>query len=271
MNRFALDNGTRLWHYPDGASAIEITGLTRKKVFSDQKFEILTPAGNNVTYYTRILFPHPVDTTDIFVANRVTGGPITSSFYISTNTTDGFDGTWTNTGITVAKPNTYETGAPQAVSYSGVRGVNWSTFSNSGGYVWTQHIAVFGSRSTNSLHLIETATTNPVHGADLNYGSVQRGITDSTTYSFRVRNGGSLTANGVTISTYIHTLDGLGNSVAGLTFSNDGGSTWHNKLDLGNLTAGSNSVIINMKLTTFSDMPIGMYRPRIALDAASWS
>lgn len=274
MNRLALENGTRFWHYSVASAPIEYTGGTLKKIFSDKKNEIL-PVGITTTYYNRLLFPSAVDLTHVFIANRPTdmgSDTTTGLIYVSTDTTDGFDGSWISSGTTLLKGNDYDTGSPQVFNQSGIKGLRWTFGGNSfNDVVYIQMIAMFGTPSSASLHMIETATTNLVTGETFAFGTVQRGITDDTSYSFRIRNDGATQANGVTVSSYMFPQDTLGGDVIGLSFSSDGGTSWYNHLDLGNITVGSNSGVINLKLTTFNDMPVGRYRPRIVVDAASWS
>ena len=273
MNRLALENGTRLWHNNASGSITEITGTSRNDSFSDMKYETLAVPKDN-TFATRLLFPSAIDITHEFIANRV-NQPAYSSFgviYKSNDTTDGFDGTWVSAGRSLVGHNSYDDGSPQAFAHTGVKGLRWqSNCWNTSNAIYYQMFALYGTWSNSQLQMIETGTTNPVHGEDINFGTVQRGITDDTSYAFRVRNTGALQANGVTVSSYMYTQDTLGGSVVGIAFSDDGGTTWHNNLDLGNIASGNNSGIINIKLTTFNDMPVGRYRPRIVLDAASWS
>lgn len=273
MNRLALENGTRLWHNNISGSVTEIIGTTRNESFGDMKVETLMGL-RDTTYATRLLFPAAIDITHEFIANRVPipGSTSFTTIFKSNDTTDGFDGTWVSAGRSLVSNNNYDEGSIQAFAHTGVKGLRWQAYCwQTGNQIFYQMFALYGTWTNSKLQMIETGNTNPLHGENFAYGTVQRGIVDSSTYSFRVRNTGALQANGVTVSSYMHPDDTLGGSIVGLSFSSDGGTTWHNNLELGNIAASSNSGVINMKLTTFNDMPVGRYRPRIALDAASWS
>jgi hypothetical protein len=191
---------------------------------------------------------------------------------VSPNTTSGLDGTWTQVG-----PNPFPSpsGSPvnqrssiQSVAANGVKGVR---VTQTGGpfYPMAQTLHLYGTPSSapDRLRIWHPTLDQEVGGAYFDWGNVPRGAVLQR--QFRVKNGRSLTAQGVSVS--VEALTEASPPVVPMyAFSLDG-TTWSPNLALGNLGPGATSAVVTVRLACDPAAQLGLWAQRIVATATGWS
>lgn len=274
--RIGLEYGARVFEWLDGVEdPQELTEVQVRELVSDANTESLDGDSPltvyNETRIVRVLLPRQYDLTHVWFPNRTnnTNECSVNEMQYSTDTTDGIDGTWQLSGFTPSEDVQVSFLDPEAVALSNVRGVQFRYHTWSNTTMWVQAIGLFGTPSTPDLHLVQTGSLAAVHGADLAL-SVTAGTQDATT-EFRVTNAAASQANGVYLTSSLLDEDLLGSGLVGVAFTDDAGTTWKGRLELGDMAAAAVSGTIGMRVTAFNGEALGVYRPRVVVGCDSWA
>lgn len=228
--------------------------------------------------YLFFYFSEPRTINGYFAAGYAQVGPYSSAYMdVSTDTTNGVDGTWTRVhtanGIVTSDIRSYYRTSINTVGPStDVRGVRirfQQLGSTAGSMFGMAHL--YGSIQTatnpDRLAIWDATLDQPISGAFFDLGDVERSSTASKT--FRVKNVSStLTAQGINLN-YDALYDGTPTVVSGLSSSPDG-STFTSTLNIGDLAPGATSGVLTMRISLPANAPLGVWAPRLKADATSW-
>lgn len=206
------------------------------------------------------------------LGNRTTG-PV--FFEVSTNTTNGLDGTWTQIGSTfsgtggVPVPG-YRTDITSA-SALGVQAVRL----RASGPSWEFDINalhLFGNpaagQNPNRLAIWHPTSDVHVTGAYFDWGNTPRSSSQDRT--FRVKNiSSTLTAVGIGLG--LETLTDATPSVPAQHLLSTDGSTFTALISIGNLAPGGLSGVLTVRRVTPTNAQLSVWALRVFAQATSWS
>lgn len=201
-----------------------------------------------------------------------------SGVRISTDTTNGIDGTWTtvsspqNNGSNV-KPG-YRTGIQQS-SFLGVKAISWSPYCNSanyGGDVSVNLVHLYGEpvpgENPDRLEIWHPTLDQRVGPAYFDWGDTPRG--SSATKPFRVKNiSNGKTAQSVRVAMELLT-DTTPTILSQEALTLDG-SSWLAQVNVGDLAPQQISATVQMRRTTSDTAVMGLWSYRVfAESTAAW-
>lgn len=235
-----------------------------------------------VTIYEGLIFPQNRDITALFVALGISFGGLTLDTETSTDTTNGFDGTWTRRvtasayrGGGAIKPE-YRTQITTGLSYTNVKAFRLRLTGTSGSNVtmatYSMHLygVQNGTGTVDRLRLWHPTLDQELAAAYFDFAEQARGSV-STAKQFRVKNNSAtLTANSPVLSIPTPLTDASPTLVGQFQFSTDG-STYTNTVTLSNLTAGSISPIVYCKNTCSATASLSLWSARVKAAATSWT
>lgn len=170
-----------------------------------------------------------------------------SGFYLSTDTTDGSDGTWgSNQAVNVDwSPTLVTMRSFNTVTWNNIKGIRiWITIDdNSSIRTWAiRDLALYSTWTSAGLMGWHPTLNQQIGGADLDVGDVPLGTVHTKT--FRIKNQNALQANTVLIAS----TRGVASTVAGLEFSSDN-TNWDTTLTLTSIAAGAISPVLYVRRT----------------------
>lgn len=216
------------------------------------------------------IFPEARDVDAILV---ISGGTQMENVQVSTNTTNGMDGTWVAyPGVSVGTPGTIQMRtAIDSGTALAQRGVRFKTFDVVGSGEAIQNVHLFGEiapgENPNRLSLVKVGADERIDPAYLDWGNVPRSSTADKT--FRVKNlSSTLTARSVRVA-----LEALTNTTPSVpaqhTLSYNGGP-FLAQVNLGDLAPGAISATITLRRITPSNAVLGLWWLRTFAEADSW-
>lgn len=281
--RFALDqDGSVLkWrNISSGSGWTDITGqiATVQDAGNDDYFTLTTNVDQ--VWELALAFPEPRTLNAMFLAlSAVESGSYPSpTFYYSTDTTDGTDGSWTPfTGPTrrvsegTLKPY-YRDSIGSFGPLANVTGFRWRQQFNNGlnqdanNRIYAMH--VYGTRPTASVDRLgfwDPSSDQAINAAALDFGDHPQGTT--TTRQFRIKNLSSTqTATSIDIA-----VDDLDNEFNGnLELSTDD-TTYLPSINIGDLGPGVISSTLYVKRTVPGSETPTQRAARLLANASSWS
>lgn len=237
--------------------------------------------------YLVIIFPELRDVRGLLLglyADVISGGAgyMNGQIAVSSDTTNGIDGTWTNQGhgyglgLEVRNPTKEKLRENIGwVNFPAVKAVrlhlNFS--SDYTGDVRIRNFHVYGSPASGAapdrLRIWHPTLDQEVAGDFFDWQDVARStVLDKW---FRIKNpSASLTANGVTVAMEALT-DTTPTNVSQHTLSSDGGSTFDSSASVGNLGPGDISGLVQLRRTTLAGAVIGLWWTRLVVTASSWT
>ena len=185
-----------------------------------------TYSNYQITQYFNLYFPQARDLSAFSMMWNWSGrAPTSFGFWVSYDTTDGINGTWTQIrtaaelevwrGITTRQLRSVE-----PFSFAAVRGFELRVAMNSGqnDTFLLYALNLFGDYSPAGLRFWHATEDREMDGNNLDFGDVSRN--NSYTREFRIKNLNTLTANNVLIAA---AAPNSGSTLAGMEFS-DGGA-----------------------------------------------
>lgn len=251
-------------------SAGAITTLTNAQLQSlndeSDASTVPTPGTNGFTAY---IFPELRDIVAVFFSHTTGNATIA----VSSNTTNGFDGTWTTVltagARTLATQPTYRTGI-EAAAAAGIRGIR--ALSSSTGAPRTFHVYGYNSSLVaNKLELWHPTLDQPLYQtpAALDAGDIMRNTT--TNLTFRLKNlSGTLTANTITVNASALTDATAPTMVSGISFDYNGGG-FAPTASLASLAPNTISAVFTIRHTVPSNVALGIWTQRVVASASTWS
>ncbi len=232
--------------------------------------------GNSAGIHISLIFPELRDVVGQYVTDAFNSIAGTMTYWTSTDTTTGMDGTWTQQTVTGSagyngpNPDSYRTDI-LTVSWLSVKSVQLlTTGADYGMRINTWHLYGQPSSGQNpdSLRVWQPTTNAEVTGP-LDFGDVTQGSIN--VQQFRIANiSSTYTANGpITISA--ETLyDATPSLIPQFTFSTDG-TTYSSSITLSSLAPGAVSSVLYVQDNTSSSAELGPWALRIVAIPASWS
>ena len=267
-NRMEVDTDGTVGALITSGGTITVLTATQMQNLNDESDSttIASPGTNGFTAY---VFPELRDIAAVFFSHSTGNATIS----VSTNTTNGFDGTWTTVLAAAARtsatqPN-YRTGIELATA-GGIKGIR--SLSSSTGTPRTFH--VYGkntSLNSDKLELWHPTLDQPLYQtpAFLDAGDTMRSTTADLT--FRLKNlSASLTANTITVNAQALTDAASPTMVSGITFDYNGGG-FAATASVGSLAPGAISAVFTLRHTVPSNAVLGIWTQRVVASAASWS
>lgn len=258
--------GPRMAYDRDGSvvTSVSQTGSTITIYSTGQMQALNSEGGSGVTnlYYVAILFPQ---LRDIVAAFAACGNPINLP-QSSTDTTNGFDGTWT-TGASFTQSTSVSPGWRnniQTLTYSAVKAVRF----HSGDTSWVHlYGSITAGQTPDRLALWHPTLDQALDGDALNWGDIARSTTADLT--FRIKNlSSAYTANSVLVS-----MEALNDTsptqVSQHTFSQ--GSGFATTQTLTSIAPSSISPVMTVRRTTSASATLSIWAQRVLAVAASWT
>ena len=225
---------------------------------------------NDFPYRLTFIFPEPRDLVGYGIWPRLDSRS-PSTYWTSTNTTNGVDGTWTSRGTWVQDVRT-GLRAARTVNFPGIVGIKFAIVGSGSGWQSIYAAHMFGSpasgQAPNRLRFWHPTLDQEVGGAHFDWGDVARNTV--LTKTFRVKNpSATLTAFSTSLTREAFT-DSSGINVAAHEFSFDD-VTYTSTLNLGDLSPGEISPVIYVRRATLASNPISLWDVRFIASAASYA
>lgn len=230
--------------------------------------------GNSGGYWRiGLIFPELRSVSHMLIHGNGQAGDVE----VSSNTTNGLDGTWTAVTTAGAVSANGDKGALRSeikvLGATSVKGIRWGHQGAIGGGSerWQNHVHLYGKpesgEAPNRLRFWHPTNAAEVDAAHFDWGDTPRNAT--VTKTFRVHNPSAQTANGVTLTTEALT-DTTPTNVSQHTFSDDG-TTFSSSLNVGNLAPGATSGVLTVRRVVPADAALSLWWARIVASAASYS
>jgi hypothetical protein len=237
--------------------------------------------GQNDSGKLVVIFPEKRD-LDAYFASVPDGNTYLTLVEVSTNSTNGIDGTWTAVALQAAASfhgvginPAYRTGI-QGVTALAVKAVRFSTSSGAPSSGASLSVHLFGEispgQNPNRLALWHPTLDQRIVPAYFDWGDVPR--SSSADRAFRVKNlSGSLTANSIRVAMDILTdATGGAPSVAAQHSLSTDGTTFTAQVNVGGLAPGAISAgQVTLRRNTPSNAQLGLFAHRVFAEANSWS
>lgn len=274
-NRMLLDrDGTQMYLIDLNNVVTQLSTTQVQEVNSEAHSTVyVAPARSSGSLV--VFFPEKRDVAGYYlnVGSGSLYGPGTS-VKVSTNTTNGIDGTWTS----VSSAGYAEPLSPnfrskiQSIASVGIRAMKFTVGTTDGNsLVINVHIYGNPSAGENPDRLAVWHPTSDAHisGAYYDWGDVPR--SSSADRNCRIKNlSSTLTASSIQVS-----FDALTNttpSVPGqFTISADNGTTFLATVNIGDLAPGGLSPVLIVRRNTPANAALSVWEPRIIAQATSWS
>ncbi len=233
----------------------------------------VTPAtsGSKLVFF----FPELRDINAYFWnAEDVFFGVANVVFEVSTNTTNGLDGTWTAIG---GPSNHFTETVPYYrtdIHTAGALGIKACRFRGvSGNYQWgIRGVHLFGNvspgQNPNRLAIWHPTSDLHVTGAYFDWGNAPRG--SSADRTFRVKNVSS-TLTAVSPQVILEALTDTTPSVPGQTLLSTDGTTFGAGITLSSLAPGGLSPVCTVRRVTPSNAVLSVWAWRMVAQATSWT
>lgn len=248
-----------------GTSIVAVSGANMRALNKTAPGDVITVTTNG---YLSLIFPENRDI--VAVMRSGSGNCIVQT---STNTTNGFDGTWTQllaggnagtspevvyrTGITTASVSNIK-----AIRFQASTGTNWGA---RGLHIYGQPSASGDRLEFWHPTLDQALRVTPAH---LDYGDHPR--SSSTDKSFRVKNlSATLTAGSITLGTDAVT-DTAPTKLSELTMNYNGGA-FGATASIASLAPGAISEVANLRYAPGSGSSLGLWQQRLTAVASSWT
>lgn len=273
--------GPRIPYDIDGSVGFKIQAGVISKLTAGQLATLNNEASDsyqtqsgNASVHLGILFPELRDLVGYVIGGN-TGDNRVRDLQVSSNTTNGQDGTWTTVAATPvnigsALQPTLRTSIT-AINRPGVKAVrfiqeDYSGASGAAGFIYTLHLygAITAGEAPDKLRIWHPTLDQEVGGAYFDWADVQEG--SSHTKQFRVKNSsGVYQANNVTLSTSVPTnsTPSLANQI---TYDMGGGPAA--SLNIGTLAPGQISSVITAALAVDPVAALGLWVARTLISVS---
>lgn len=256
-----------------GTAIVEATPAQRAE-FNDEDHTIVGSfASGNAFHPVALIFPELREFDGLFVFWAIPPGDRVQEVEVSSDTTNGVDGTWTTEiadytdaasfGTTV--PDTYRTKITSAAA-SNVRAVRVMTGADN---FSPRALHVYGDitpgETPDRLLFIDEAT-GLEFTASRDYGDIPRGGSEDVTWRIK-NNSASLTASTIQYTTEALYLA----SGAWYTHTLPGGSTYQSSRQVASLAPATTSGLITTRRITPGDETLGLHAGRTYLNVGTWS
>lgn len=276
--RMAWDrDGTVLCQVRTDTGAITTYGSTERNNLNDEDTDGLnfTTTGSMSVYRFCLIFPELRDITHYAIGATFGGGVTPGALQWSADTTNGFDGTWTNAVNPWVNKGTNASllRSPDAVTINGAKAVRW--YGNTGGF--TQDITTLfahfyggpaAGQNPDRLRLWHPSSDAEMLGPNFEFGNVARSTSADKTFRIK-NNSATLTANDVVLS--LGALTDTSPSVPGQYLLSQDGVNFAATQNIGNLAPGAISGVMTLRRVTPSNAVLGLWWARVLAVATSWT
>lgn len=259
-NRFPYHlDGTKIYLHDDNNVLTDVTSIAA--TINDEDADYANLGAGRLVF----LFPEKRDLSGYYFDGYYQG----TNLYVSSDTTNLLDGTWTS----IANPwiaNNVGDPLPEyrqninPITAGSVKALKFTNSPTNGFRIYSLHL--YGSipaiENPNRLIFWDASLDQPTGGAYFDWGDVVQG--QSYTKTFRVKNNSSTqTAQSITLSTGSETFG------MALQFSTDN-VTYTPTLSIGNLAAGATSSTIYAKRSVPASEPLQLQACRLKASASTW-
>lgn len=262
--------------YPSGS--IVVRSAAERRNMNDEVFDQPELVGKNTAYLT-FIFPQFRDITHYSLWGGNLGGS-NGRITTSTDTTNGYDGTWTDHGL-YALVNANKAALREeikALTLSGIKAIRFGVTGNlNGGSQRPGLVHLYGGiaagQTPDRLRMWHPTLDEPLDdntstdGAHLDWADIAQGTTADK--QFRIKNNSAtLTANSIVVSTEVltDTSPALGGQI---TYS-DGGP-FASTVTIPSLAPGALSPVLTVRRSTDVAANLGLWWLRTFAEAGSWS
>ena len=276
--------GHRMAYDRDGSVVVSVdnTGVS-SELDSAQKRALnnefgSTTAGDGVSLPTgghlAVIFPEVRDLAAYFLSSYGSYGD-PSGVQVSTDTTNGTDGTWSAVALAFSVATAYPVKPAYrqritSVSASGIKGIR-VTKSAAGNPPSVYALHLYGAPSSSAgdrLELWHPTLDERLGASALDWGNVPRG--SSADQTFRVKNvSTTLTASGITVS--LEAPTDTTPSVPGQHLLSYSGGAFAATAAVGNLAPGAISGVVALRRVVAANAGLGVWAARVIADATTWA
>lgn len=267
-------DGTQLYYSLNGASPIQVSNTVMQQLNDENIASIGIAIGSSDSIRYIFIFPELRDIDAWFMGpNETNGAGSAGAVTVSSNTTNGIDGTWTtlSAGVYGASGKIPMRSNINSATALAVRAISLIHGQNAtlGGSIKTIHL--YGEPAPGE-NLQRTEIWHPtldqrIDPAYLDWGNVPRSSTADVT--FRVKNlHPTLQANSITVSTSALT-DATLSTVAQHTISQ--GGSFLAQQTLGSLAPGAISPVLTLRRVTPSNADLSLWWLRLTAVPGSWT
>ena len=284
-NRMVLDKDGTQFFFINANLVISQMSSAQVATMTNDSIDNVAPAGTisdaSRREYMVAIFPEKRDLKGWYAAIATlndaaikTADPTRSRVEVSTNTTNGIDGTWTEIGSLVT-PQPFEMVPAyrtdiKAVNALGIKAVRFVVFKNWGLNVGAIHLygTISAGENPQRLAIWHPTQDQQIPGAWFDWGNVPRG--SSADKQFRVKNmHGSLSAQNITLG--LDALTDANPSTPAQHLISSDGSTFAGSATLGSLAPGAISGIYTLRRVTPTNAQLGLWTLRLTAEAQSWA
>lgn len=276
--RIAYDrDGTVGFRINSGLGGYQALTLGQMQTLNDEAASgyVFTSNGG---YWVGFMFPQLRNIAGVLYCIR--WDTTSTQVQISSNTTNGIDGTWATQATISSQGESggmtiYRTGI-RSVAYNGINGIRFQS-NNAGNGNDLLAIHLFGQiaagQTADRLRMWHPTLDEPLDdntaadGSWLDFAESTRGTAADKTFRIK-NNSATLTANSIAITTSALT-DTTPSVPLQYTFS-DGGA-FATSINIGNLAPGAISSVITVRRTTPSNAAVSLWWLRVTADPTSWS
>lgn len=263
---YDVDGTYVFWSNWDFAVAPTEFTLEEKQKLNNESTTWDVMSENGTDFGIGLVFPEALDIDGLYISMYMSGNPITMQW--SADTTDGFDGTWTNFSPTLTLNTSFgEYRTVPSSTLTSVKGIRFGSYyaGNFGMYVSAVH--VYGVPTQTGLHLWHPTLDQRLPVSDIDLGVCLRGQT--LTKDFRVKNTSALTATSVNLTTSILT-DSSSSFATYITYSYDSGP-YTSTVALGDLAPGAITPVTRLRYSAPYTATLGPWAWRVALTPTGWT
>jgi hypothetical protein len=271
--RMAYDrDGTQVFTIDPSNVIASVAAGTVLALNNEGSVDGLSFGGGTTSYRVVFIFPELRDLDGYFI-NRYSGGAV-SAGEVSTNTTNGLDGTWTAITATSSSGLSIVPAWRNSITSStalAIRAVRW-TFTNATSTSLFSAIHLYGEpapgENLNRLELWHPTLNEKLPPAYLDWGDVPR--SSSADRTFRVKNlSASQTAGSVRVA--MDVLTDANPSVPAQHTLSYGGGSFLAQVTIGDLSPGAISGPVTIRRVTPSNAALSLWAFRVFAESTNWS
>jgi hypothetical protein len=280
--RLAYDRDGSVAFYVNASSIVSTLSLAETQALQDEGQATTYTVGYNggVTQHVGVMFPQLMDISGVhLLAYPTVGSPASPQLRYSTDTTNGFDGTWNNS-VTIALGTSGTAVTPayrnsiSALSLTGVKAVRFaiptSAIGNPSIVLRTMHFYGQPSAASDRLEFWHPTLDQPLSQTPAHFDWGDRPRSTTVNKQVRVKNlSATLTAGSITVGMEALT-DSSPTFVGQHTFSYNGGA-YGATCSISSLAPNTISEIVDVEQALTGTASLSLWAQRIYANAGTWS
>lgn len=273
--RMATDRDGTQWFHVSPTNVITALSNANAIILNDETTSYYAPPVATGAQRLMAIFPELRDLDAYFVSMAASGFMTSWTVDVSTNTTNGLDGTWTQIATSTTPPSASVAPAyrsPVSTTQLAIRAVRFNFIMAASADLAIQAAHLYGEpapgENPNRLALWHPTLDQRVTPAYFDWGNSPRA--SSADLTFRVKNlSPTLSADDIRVATEALT-DGTP-SVPGQHSLSVGGGAFLAQVNVGDLAPAALSSVVTLRRITPSNAQIGLFALRVFAEADAWS